>query len=94
MQAFVAMLERPLEGGDQSTVFGHVVGVDADTFVELGEDVAILIFDDGAVARGPWIAACAAVDVRRDHEGRSKSRCRDSAAAMVACPAVASFAPA
>ena len=52
MQPRVAVFPRPFERGDEAAILGDVVGVDADAFVELCQDLALLIFDDGAVACG------------------------------------------
>ena len=57
------VFEAPGEDAQESGVFGVVVGAFAEVLAETGENAALLIFDDGAVAGGARIAAGATVAV-------------------------------
>src|SRR5437762_9198164 len=54
-----------LQSDDQSRVLGHVVRGMAEGSHELGDDLAVLVQEHRAGARGPGIAAGAAVGVER-----------------------------
>ena len=68
MQALDAVLNRPLECGDQPAVLGDVVRRDSDAGVELRNCHAVFVSDDSTVPCGAGVAAGAPVDVRRDHQ--------------------------
>ena len=56
-EAGVVVGEGKVEGGEQAGVFGEVVGLDAEEFGELGEDVAGGVLDEGSEASGAGVAA-------------------------------------
>ncbi len=62
-QRAVAVRPGPLQRGEQTAVFRDVVGGHADRFVELLDERPAGVLDADAEARGPGIAARAAVDV-------------------------------
>ncbi len=68
MQASVAMLRRPIEGGDQAAILRDIVGRDTDPRVELSKRLTVVIRDDGTIARGARVAAGTTVDMRRNHQ--------------------------
>ena len=65
-QAGMMIFERPVQAGEQAGVLGDVVAAHAEELGELGEDVALLVVQDGAVAGGARVAARATVAVRCD----------------------------
>jgi hypothetical protein len=60
------VVEGVLEAGEEAGVFGEVVGAYAEEFAEFGEDRAVVILDDSAVAGGTGVAAGSAVAVGVD----------------------------
>ena len=65
-EAGVVVVEGVLEAAEEAGVFGVVVGADAEELAEFGEDVALVVLDEGAVAGGAGVAAGAAVAVGVD----------------------------
>ena len=60
-EAATFVFKGPGENAEQGGVFGVVVGALAEVFAEPGEDAAVLVFDDGAVAGRAGVAAGASV---------------------------------
>ena len=57
------MLDGVFEGGDQSLIFGEVVGLVAEIFAEGRDFFSGFVLDDDAVSGGAGVAAGAAVAV-------------------------------
>jgi hypothetical protein len=57
------MLDGIFEGGDQSLIFGEVVGLVTEIFAERGDLASGFVLDHYAVAGGAGIAAGAAITV-------------------------------
>jgi hypothetical protein len=55
--AGLLVFNAPGENAEQGRVFSVVVGAFAEVFAQAGEDAALLIFNDGAVAGGAGITA-------------------------------------
>src|SRR5215470_10763146 len=66
--------ERSFQCQQQSTIFGDVVGGNAQVLADLGDDAAIVREDDAARRGRTGIAACAAISI--DDAMRSMSRRR------------------
>jgi hypothetical protein len=68
-EAGVVVVEGVLEGGEETGVFGEVVGAHAEEFAEFGEDRALVVLDNGSVAGRTGVAAGSAVAVGVDPGG-------------------------
>src|SRR5579864_3601653 len=64
----MAVFLGPAQRRKQTVVFGDVVGRHADATVQLGQHRTVGVFDVSAVARGPGIAASAAINVGGDQD--------------------------
>ena len=65
-----AVVDRPLEGRQQTVVFRHVVRCDSKRAVQFREDLAGGVLEPDAIAGRTWIPAGAPVDVGGDHGGQ------------------------
>ena len=58
-----AVFNGPSEHAKEAGVLSVVVGLDAEEFAQFGDNLAFRIFNNGAIAGGPGIAAGTAVAV-------------------------------
>jgi hypothetical protein len=62
----VVVVEGVLEAGEEAGVFGEIIGAHAEEFAEFGEDIAMVVVDDGSVTGGTGVAAGSTVAVGVD----------------------------
>jgi hypothetical protein len=68
-EAGVVMIEGVLEAGEETGVFGVVIGSDTEELAEFGDDHPLVVLNEGPEAGWAWVATGSAVAVGVDPDG-------------------------